>query len=154
VLVLQVCAAPVGLSSGWLNGSLPFPVTREADREVFSSGVESTSSTGRSHSSNKGRLILVNPMRRPVLNGGELMNDPETGSLGKLPERDLQSGDAPTRSSTLSSSSVQLDLGALTHSGHVRTNNEDHYLVVCIERSLRTLLTNLAEGLVPRSVGG
>jgi protein phosphatase len=44
---------------------------------------------------------------------------------------------------------VQVDLGGLSHQGKVRLNNEDHYLVVRINRSLETLLTNLAAGALP-----
>lgn len=47
------------------------------------------------------------------------------------------------------SSMVEVDVAALTHTGHVRTNNEDHYLVVRIERSLKTMMTNLIEGSLP-----
>jgi serine/threonine protein phosphatase PrpC len=41
------------------------------------------------------------------------------------------------------SSLVKVDLYALSDQGHVRTNNEDHYLVVRCGRALETLLTNL-----------
>jgi protein phosphatase len=44
---------------------------------------------------------------------------------------------------------VQVELAALTHAGHVRSNNEDHYLVVRIHRALQTVLTNLPAGVVP-----
>ena len=47
------------------------------------------------------------------------------------------------------SSMVEVDIAALSHTGHVRTNNEDHYLVVRIERSLKTMMTNLTEGELP-----
>jgi protein phosphatase len=47
------------------------------------------------------------------------------------------------------SAAVTVDLGALTHPGKVRPNNEDHYLVVRMERSMQALLTNLPDGLVP-----
>lgn len=46
------------------------------------------------------------------------------------------------------SSLVNVDLGACSHQGKVRTNNEDSFLVLRLERSLQTLLTNLpAENL-------
>ena len=48
------------------------------------------------------------------------------------------------------SARVQVDLAALSHQGKVRTNNEDHYLVVRCERVFQTLLTNLPEGLIPK----
>lgn len=47
------------------------------------------------------------------------------------------------------SSRVQVDLGALSHAGKVRQNNEDHYLAARFDRSMRTLLTNLPAGSVP-----
>lgn len=47
------------------------------------------------------------------------------------------------------SSLTQVDLGACSHVGHVRANNEDSFLVVRLDRSLHTLLTNLPEGYVP-----
>lgn len=46
---------------------------------------------------------------------------------------------------------VQVDLAAQSHPGLVRENNEDHYLVVQINRSLKTLLTNLTEGALAES---
>jgi protein phosphatase len=46
--------------------------------------------------------------------------------------------------------SVEVDLAALSHPGRVRPNNEDHYLVVRVGRYLRTWMTNLPEGCVPR----
>ena len=46
--------------------------------------------------------------------------------------------------------SVEVDLAALSHPGRVRPHNEDHYLVVRAGRYLRTWLTNLPEGSVPR----
>lgn len=47
------------------------------------------------------------------------------------------------------SAKVQVDLAALSDKGNVRTNNEDHYLIVRVERSLETLMTNLTEGVIP-----
>src|SRR5262249_20749172 len=47
------------------------------------------------------------------------------------------------------SSRVRVDIAALSDPGKIRSNNEDHYLVTCFERSLETLLTNLPEGEVP-----
>src|SRR5262245_29040773 len=44
---------------------------------------------------------------------------------------------------------VTVDLGAATHAGLVRANNEDSYLISRAERSLETLLTNLPAGDVP-----
>jgi protein phosphatase len=47
------------------------------------------------------------------------------------------------------SSLVGVDLGALTHPGKVRANNEDHFLAARVGRSLLTLKTNLPAGAVP-----
>ena len=47
------------------------------------------------------------------------------------------------------SSRTQVDLGACTHPGKVRPNNEDHFLVARLDRSMRPLLTNLPAGHVP-----
>jgi PPM family protein phosphatase len=47
------------------------------------------------------------------------------------------------------SARTQVDLGACSHQGKVKPDNEDSFLVTRIERSLRTLLTNLPAGQVP-----
>lgn len=47
------------------------------------------------------------------------------------------------------SSRTRVDIGALTHQGRIRPNNEDCYFVTRIERSLSTILTNLPEDAVP-----
>ena len=49
----------------------------------------------------------------------------------------------------MSSPRVEVDLGARTDAGRVRTNNEDHFLAARFQRSMTTLLTNLPEGIVP-----
>jgi serine/threonine protein phosphatase PrpC len=49
------------------------------------------------------------------------------------------------------SSLVEVDLGALSHPGKVRENNEDHFIVSRFDRAMRTLLTNLPAGTVPAS---
>jgi PPM family protein phosphatase len=46
---------------------------------------------------------------------------------------------------------VQVQFGALSHLGKIRSNNEDHYLVVQRRRSRRVLLTNLADDLIDPS---
>ena len=46
---------------------------------------------------------------------------------------------------------VNVDLGALSHQGHVRENNEDSYLVLRFGRSLENLLTNLEDDLLEQS---
>jgi protein phosphatase len=44
---------------------------------------------------------------------------------------------------------ARVDIGALTHTGHVRANNEDHFYVARATRSLETMLTSLPAGEVP-----
>jgi PPM family protein phosphatase len=56
---------------------------------------------------------------------------------------------ASAAGSGLASMQVAVDLGAATHPGLVRPNNEDSYLVSRAHRSLETLLTNLSAGEVP-----
>jgi protein phosphatase len=48
------------------------------------------------------------------------------------------------------SSPIRIDVSALTHPGHVRTNNEDHFLVSKATRALETMLTSLPAGDVPK----
>jgi serine/threonine protein phosphatase PrpC len=48
------------------------------------------------------------------------------------------------------SAKIQVDLAALSHQGKVRENNEDHFLVSRVERSLETIMTNLPKGLIPQ----
>jgi PPM family protein phosphatase len=48
------------------------------------------------------------------------------------------------------SSTVKVDLGGLSHTGKVRTINEDHYMITRLGRDQETLLTNLPEGDVAR----
>ena len=50
---------------------------------------------------------------------------------------------------TSQSMQVAVDLGAATHAGLVRPNNEDSFLVSRADRSLETLLTNLPLGEIP-----
>ena len=48
------------------------------------------------------------------------------------------------------SAKVKVDLAALSHQGKVRENNEDHFLITRIERSLETIKTNLPRGAIPQ----
>jgi PPM family protein phosphatase len=48
------------------------------------------------------------------------------------------------------STEVQVEIAGKSDRGLVRPNNEDHYLVAHIERSLETIMTNLPEGVLPR----
>jgi len=50
-----------------------------------------------------------------------------------------------------SGSLMPIDAAAATHLGHVRSNNEDHYLVMRVGRSLETLNTNLDSDLLAAS---
>lgn len=47
------------------------------------------------------------------------------------------------------SSLTHVEIGALSHTGAVRTNNEDAYLVARFDRQMRPLLTNLPAGYIP-----
>ena len=49
----------------------------------------------------------------------------------------------------LSARPIRVDFGAMSHAGKVRVNNEDHFLVLRIGRSLGVLLTNLPQGELP-----
>jgi PPM family protein phosphatase len=49
------------------------------------------------------------------------------------------------------SAEVKVEIAAASHRGHVRENNEDHYLAVRFQRSLETLCTNLEEGILEPS---
>jgi len=44
---------------------------------------------------------------------------------------------------------MAIDVAATTHEGHVRPNNEDHYLVIRFGRALQTLQTNVDKALLP-----
>ena len=44
---------------------------------------------------------------------------------------------------------VEVDIGAMSHKGKVRANNEDNYLVATFERSMKALSTSLPEGDIP-----
>ena len=50
-----------------------------------------------------------------------------------------------------SGAAMAVDLGAATHQGHVRGQNEDHYLVVRFGRKLENLYSNLDRGMLARS---
>jgi protein phosphatase len=46
---------------------------------------------------------------------------------------------------------MAIDLAAATHRGHVRSNNEDHYLIMRFRRTLENLHSNLDRGMLARS---
>jgi protein phosphatase len=60
-----------------------------------------------------------------------------------------ETGEYPVLSEARPPIPVRVDLGALSHPGNVRPSNQDCYLVVRLDRTLETLLTNLPEGSVP-----
>jgi protein phosphatase len=60
--------------------------------------------------------------------------------------------DPYTPQELLSSSMFQVELAALSHPGKNRTRNEDRYLVLRMERSLKTVSTNLPEAALPRKL--
>jgi protein phosphatase len=63
--------------------------------------------------------------------------------------KEFSIGTAARREQQSPSASTQVDIGALTHPGKKRPNNEDSYLVCQIQRNLNTLATNLPPELVP-----
>jgi len=48
------------------------------------------------------------------------------------------------------SSQVRVDIAGLSHKGHVRSDNEDHFLVTRLGRTFETMITSLPESEVPR----
>lgn len=56
-----------------------------------------------------------------------------------------------SRHEDLNQTLTDVDLGALSHQGHVRENNEDSYLVCRFGRSLENLITNLDDDLLEQS---
>jgi PPM family protein phosphatase len=53
--------------------------------------------------------------------------------------------------SSPASAEVKVEIAAGSHRGHVRENNEDHYLAVRFQRSLETLCTNVEDGILEPS---
>ena len=70
-------------------------------------------------------------------------------SLSAHTENESVSSDVRPLVAARPSSLVRVDVGALTHVGHVRTNNEDHFLVTRATRALETMQTSLPSGDVP-----
>ncbi len=67
---------------------------------------------------------------------------------------------SPLSSSTLtsipkepSSTSVRVDLAAVSHPGKVRQRNEDHYMAAKVSRTLEVLMDNLPKGELPQTLG-
>ena len=62
---------------------------------------------------------------------------------------DVSSGDRSTAVASYSSL-VRIDVAALSHKGHVRSDNEDHFLVTRLGRTFETMITSLPEREVPK----
>jgi protein phosphatase len=71
-------------------------------------------------------------------------NELDTGEYD-LRELQQQARPAPA----MASARVQVTVGALTDAGHVRANNEDHFVVGRLCRNADVLMTNLPAGYVP-----
>jgi len=63
-----------------------------------------------------------------------------------MPYSDSETVEIPTQPASMQ---VTVEVGAATHPGRVRPNNEDSYLVARASRSLETVLTNLRSGDFP-----
>jgi serine/threonine protein phosphatase PrpC len=77
----------------------------------------------------------------------ELINEQVTA---ELPQAAILRSELPSPGA---SALVKVNVAALSHCGHVRPANEDHYFAARIGRSLKTLHTNLADGILPSSFG-
>ena len=74
---------------------------------------------------------------------------PAVASQGAQNKMNLQNRySSPTNESW---TCLDVDLGAISHQGHVRANNEDSYLVMRFGRSLENLLTNIDPELLDKS---
>ena len=66
-----------------------------------------------------------------------------------MKQRDYSSGEndtlefMPPSVGRSASSPIKVEIAGATHCGYIRSNNEDHYLAVRLQRSLSTLCTNL-----------
>jgi hypothetical protein len=70
------------------------------------------------------------------------------------PKREADTLELPTEQSgslRRPTSSVLVELAGMSHRGHVRANNEDHFLGLRFSRRLETLFTNVSEGLLETS---
>ena len=63
----------------------------------------------------------------------------------------VQNKFSPPTNSNANWTCLDVDLGAVSHQGHVRENNEDSYLVIRFGRSLENLLTNIDPDLLDQS---
>jgi protein phosphatase len=64
-------------------------------------------------------------------------------------EFELPPLDSPGRIAPPLAARVQVDFGALSHPGKVRSNNEDHFFILRLGRVLDTLLCNLPDAETP-----
>jgi PPM family protein phosphatase len=77
--------------------------------------------------------------------------------MGDGPDRSTQTTAADSRRSTGTvrpplSSLVRIDVSALSHTGHLRENNEDQFFVTKMSRALDTMISSLPAGDVPERV--
>ena len=61
-------------------------------------------------------------------------------------------GIAESKPSLCLDSMVKVDFGAVSDAGKVRKNNEDHYLIGRLGRTLEPLMTNMPDGLLPDNI--
>ena len=85
------------------------------------------------------------------------MRDPFDKLRAGRPDRSTQTAAPDARRSTGTvvppfSSLVRIDVSALSHTGHLRENNEDQFFVTKMSRALETMLTSLPRGDVPERV--
>jgi len=75
------------------------------------------------------------------------MTEPTTGRELEVDQVDqsVKVGQAASYSSL-----VKIDVAALSHIGHIRLNNEDHFLVIRLGRTLETMMTSLPDGDTPK----
>jgi protein phosphatase len=96
----------------------------------------------------QGKNALMDGVRLSLQIGWEKSMKPGNGwdggdyTLPPPPARVLPPADISAR--------VQVDLAGLSHPGKVRENNEDHFLVTRVERSLETVTTNLPKEAIPQ----
>ena len=80
------------------------------------------------------------------------LNTSEPGKSTLGDETNAVTSPMPNRKrSATTSSSVVVDIGARSHRGLVRTNNEDSFLVNTLERRMTTLRTNLPPSQIPEN---
>ena len=133
-LVTAGVGSILGTTVGVLDRSRPFSRTRNVGNETKPLDDEELTTRAGGQAANSTRKD--GPMNRdkggadtvemPALTSSPRAAAPETGSAR-----------------------VQVDLGALSHQGLVRSGNEDHYLVMRFSRTLETLLTSLPADQVP-----